>query len=308
MPEKKTEEKEETRGGALGTFKDVDTGRLSGVQIGGKSFLGLSPEEVVDITTKESLRQELPIGGQAEAVLEKQRQALQSQGVGLATSVGATPSADILAQLEAGITAGQVSYLDALKSAAPGLIPDALAGAGTGIGLALVAGQAGPQIAAPEEIVTVPTAAIVLGVGNALRGFYSDFVSDIARQKSELIETPIRSLSETKPTMNDIINSQNANPENAVANKEAFDTQDAFLKLEYERLKDLTDDSLNAFLGDTGINQLQEYEVFYQLNGEYDRLIFDMQLALSNPDPSRIRPTAITIDDIRKRIEKELKQ
>ena len=294
-------------GGGLDVFKDVETGRLSGFQRGDKTFLGGSPEQTTRAVTKEALKQELPIGGQAEAVLEKQRQELQNKGVDLATSVGATPSEDILNQLQSQISAGEVSYVGALASAVPGIIPDLLTGAATGAGLALIAGQAGPQIAIPEEVVTVPTAAIIVGVVNAVKGFYSDFVSDVARQKSELIETPIRAISETKPILGEIINAQNANPENAVSNKQEFDNQLAFIDLEYERLKDLTDDNLNVFLGDTGINQMQEFEVFYVLDGERDRLVEDMVLALANPDPARIRPTAITIDDIRKRVSEELK-
>ena len=291
----------------LNTFTDVKTGRLSGTQIGDKTFLGLSPQEVTDITTKEASKRELPIGGQAEVVLERQRQELQNQGAGLATSVGATPSEDIINQLQSQISAGEVDYLAAMASAVPGIFPSALGLGGTFAAGALVAGQLGPQVALPEEVITVPAAAIIGGIIGAVKSFYTDFVSDVERQKSELIETPIRAISETKPILGEIINAQNANPENAISNKQEFDNQLAFIDLEYERLKDLTDDSLNAFLGDTGINQIQEFEVFYVLDGERDRLIEDMALALANPDPARIRPTAITIDDIRRRIESELK-
>ena len=307
MPEKTPEVVEDKPKTDIGAFRDVETGELSGFSVGDKDFLGVSPKDVRETLTKEAESRELPLGGQAEAVLEKQRQQLQKQGAGLVASVGATPSDEILRQLESQITAGQASYVGALASAVPGIIPDLLTGAATGAGIALVAGQAGPQVAVPEEIVTVPVAAAIVGVVNVIKGFYSDFVRDVARQKSELIETPIRTLSETKPRISEIINAQNANPENAVANRDSFNNQIAFIDLAYEDLKDLTDDQLNKFLGDTGINQIQEYEVFYALDGERDGFIRDMQLALANPDPARIRPTAITIDDIKKRIEKELK-
>lgn len=290
----------------LSVIKSGEDGRLSGFTRDGKTFLGLKPSEVRQEIEAEAGKRDLEVGGQGEAVLERQRQELQNEGAGLATSVGATPSDDIMQQLQSQITAGEVNYVGALASAVPGIIPDLLSGAVAGggavfgIGAATTAATGGA--AAPVAAGTVVGAAVVVGVVNAIKGVYTDFVSDVARQKRELIETPIRSLSETKPTMAEIINAQNSNPENAVSNKEQFDNQLAFVDLEYERLKDLADDGINVFLGDTGINQIQEYEVFYIPNGERDRLIEDMTLALANPDPARIRPTSLTIDEIKKRI------
>ena len=287
-------------------FRD-EFGRLSGFTTPeGETFLGANPEEVTEAVTSESFKQELPIGGQAEGVLERQRQGLQETGVGLAADVGASPSDEILAQLQSEVVADGLNYFSAFKSAAPGAIPDILTGASAGAGV----GALGGSVVLPG-VGTVTGAgglAIVGAVTGGVKGFYSDFIRDLSSQQSAQIEGTIRTLSETKPTLNDIVNSQNANPENANENKKAFDNQMAFIDLAYEDLKDLTDSNLNDFLGDNGIKQLKEFEVFYELDGERDRLEFDMKLALANPDPARIRPTAITIKDIEKRIQQELKQ
>ncbi len=295
----------------FGVIKDEETGRLSGFQRGDKTVLGLKPSEVIELATREAGLRELPIRGQAEAVLERQRQELQNVGAGLAGQVGASPSDQILAQLESQISASDVNYLGALASAVPGIIPDLIGGAAAGGGALFAAGAVATAAtggaAAPIAGAAIAGAAVITGVANAVRGFYSDFVSDVERQKSELIETPIRSISETKPVLGEIINAQNANPQDAIENLATFNNQLAFIDIEYDRLKDLTDDDLNKFLGDTGINQLQEFQVFYVLDGERDRLVEDMQLALANPDPSRIRPTSLTLEDIKKRVEEELR-
>ena len=169
----------------------------------------------------------------------------------------------------------------------------------------MVAGQLGPQAATPEEVVTVPAAAIIGGVIGAVKGYYTDVVSDIKGQKGRLIETPIRTLSESKSVLSDIINAQNANPENARENLEAFNQINQLLDDEFDRLKGLTDDDLNKYLGVDGINQMQEYEV-YMYSGEKYRLIEEMQIAQANPDPARVRPDAISIKQINKKIEDEL--
>ena len=281
-----------------------ETGRLSGFTKGGQTFLGLSPGEVRGLAELEAGRQELEVGGAAESALAKQAEKLQRQGLDLSAQVGQDP----INQLRAQFSAQSVNYVAAIATGAPDIIPNLITGATTGATGAFVLGQLGPQAATPEEVITVPTAAVILGVANAVKGFYSDFVSDVRKQKGELVETPIRTLTETKSIMNDITSAQNANPAEAIENLEAFNSQLQLLDDEFDRLKDLTDDDLNKFLGVNGINQLQEFEVYYTPNGERDRQIRDFQLALANPDPSVIRVGGDTLRQLKSRIEKELKK
>ena len=290
----------------VNTFSDESTGELSGFTVRGKTFLGVRPEDVVAGTTRQTLKRELPIGGEAETVINRRQEQLQETGFQEAGRVGPTTDPDVLESLRGQITAGQVDYLGAVASAVPGIIPSAISFASTAAGGAIVAGQAGPQAAFPEEIITVPVAATIGAIIGGVKGFYQDFVRDVQRQKREIIETPIRTLTETKSILNDIIAAQNANPSNAVENREAFNNQLALIDLERQRLKEETDSNLNKFLGDTGINQLQEYEVYYVTDGERDRQIEEMRIALANPDPSRIRPSEVTLADIEKSIQKEL--
>lgn len=284
-------------------FRDEGTGELTGFQRNGTTFLGASPQTVRQEAEGQAEKKELVAGGSAEAaqrgVTERAR-----QGLDLSAQVGQDP----MQQLESEFSAQGVSYVAAIASGVPGIFSDVIAGATTGAGAALVAGQLGPQVATPEEIVTVPTAALIGGIGNAVRGFYSDFVASVKRQKTATIETPIRTLTETKSIMNDIISGQNANPAEAAANLEAFNSQLQLLDDEYDRLKSLTDDDLNMFLGVNGINQMQEYEVYYVPNGERDRQIREFQLALANPDPSNVRVGGDTLKQLNKRIDREVKK
>lgn len=285
-------------------LRDSQTGRLSGVNIGDRTFLGLSPEEVRGITEREAQSRELVVGGAAEAAQAGSRERLAREGLDLSAQVGGDPVQNVQSQF----SAQEVDYVAALASGVPGILPDLITGATTGATGAFVLGQLGPQAATPEEVITVPTAAIITGVANAVRGFYSEFVSDITKQKGEIIETPIRTLTETKSIMNDIISAQNANPAESSSNLEAFNGQLQLLDDEFDRLKDLTDDNLNQFLGVNGINQLQEFEVYYVQDGERDRQIREMQLALANPNPSIVRVGGDTLDKLKKRIDDELKR
>ena len=291
----------------IGTFSSSETGKLSGFQVGEQTFLGVAPQEVIEAVTREAEARELPIGGQAEGVIERQRGRLQTEGIGLAGQLGQSPDEAILQELRDRISSKDLDYVTAIASAVPGIIPDLIGGATVGggavFGVATAATAATGGVAAPVSAGTLGIVAAISGVSTAVVGFYNDFVSNIKSQQSALIETPIRTLSETKPTINDIINAQNANPGNAQDNFDAFRNQMALIDQARENLKERTDEDLNKFLGDTGINQIQEFDVFYQLNGERDRMLFDMQLALSNPDPSRIIDTSLTIEEIQKRID-----
>ncbi len=60
-----------------------------------------------------------------------------------------------------GIPGAVAEMAPPLYEAVKNSLPAGIAGAGVGAGIALAAGQAGPQVAAPEEVVTVPAAAAV---------------------------------------------------------------------------------------------------------------------------------------------------
>ena len=297
----------------FGVFTDQPSGKLGGLIDRDRSVFGLTPEETVKKITDEAEQRELPIGGQAEAVLERQRQQLQTQGFEVA-QLGGGVSQDILDELRGGITVEDASLWKAFKSSLPDAVIDAIGGGlswasvGAGVGGTVggVATKTPAGIAAGASGGAI-TAAKIGAVVSGIKSILSNVVSDYERQQSEIIETPIRSLSETKPRINDIINNQNANPYELEANREKFWTMIHFLDLEWERLKETTDDPQNDFLGDQGINQLQEYEVFNIKNGERQGMIDDWNLAVLNPDPARIRPTTITLKELEKWTAENLK-
>lgn len=301
-------------GGQFGVIKDEDTGRLSGFQRGRNTFLGIPPREVAELTTREAGLQELPIQGQAEGVLERRRQELQSTGTDLAVGGVNTVSEQRLAELKDSIEVRGVSYVNAALQALPDIIPDAIIGASTlasAFGTAaLVAGQLGPQVALPEEVVTVPAAAalgvIVGSVSGALVGFFRSFVADVKRQTREQIEAPIRTLTETKGTLQGLISAQDADPQNAIEHKRLFDEQLSLIDIDYDRLKELTDSKLDKFLGDEGLSQLKEMKVFFA--GERQQFIDEMNIALANPDPARIKVDSVTLAEIKKAIQKEFEK
>lgn len=278
----------------FGPLRDSTTGRLSGFEVGGKTFLGnLSTEEVRGQVEQEANKQELVVGGQAETVLSNRQQ--QEEGLRAAAGVARTPQNPLAA-----VEQIKLNYVDAALAAIPGIIPEAIGFGGTFAGGALVAGQLGPQAALPEETITVPAAAIIGALIGGVKGFYQDFVRNLEQQRSEAIEAPIRTLTETKPLLSDIINAQNANPEDRAKHIKQFEIQTQLIQDDYDNLKDLTDSSLTALLGENGINQLKEFEVYYA--GEAQQLEFEFADALANPDPTKIRATSKDIDDMRARI------
>jgi len=259
----------------FGPLRDAVTGRLSGFQQGGELYMGLSPEEVRAAVEAEANKQELVVGGQAESILEARRAELATKGREFAGQIGDRPSQEDLGLIQAGMNQRSVNYLDALASAAPGIIGDFATGfAGTAI---LTKG--GTKGIAPTAV----------GVGNAVIGVFNDFVADVSRQKRDIIETPIRTLTETKGTIAAIISMQNGNPANSQSNLDAFNVQRTIIDQEYEFLKQLNDEDLNKFLGENAINQMKEYEVYYLPNGERWQFDQEMADALANPDPAKMR-------------------
>lgn len=265
----------------FGVLRHSETGRLSGFTRGERTLTGLSPKEVRTLAEKEAGLQELTIGGQAEQVLTARQKQLQETGLDLSAMVGQDPAS----QLQQQFTAQTVDWIASLASGVPDLGSDFAVGFGSTV--ALSRGR------------TLGIAPTVVGLLNAAQGFFRDFVSDVTRQKGELIETPIRTLTETKSIMNDIISAQNANPAESTLNLEAFNQQLQLIDNEFLRLQDLTSDDINMFLGVNGINQLQEYEVYYTEGGERDRQMREMQLALANPDPANIRVGGSTLKQLK---------
>jgi len=282
----------------FGPLRDSTTGRLSGFEVGGKTYLGLGPEEVRAQVEAEANKQELVVGGQAETVLGNREQ--QQAGLEAAAGVSQTPLDPTSATEQINL-----NYVNAALSAIPGILPDLVSGAFYGAGVGAGVGAIGGAVGGPGGSAAGATAgasvwAIRGAVLGAVKGFYSGFISDLESQRGAAVEAPIRTLTETKPLLSDIINAQNANPEDRDKHKEQWNIQKQLILDDYDNLKELTDSSVSSFLGENGINQLKEFEVYYA--GEAQQLEFEFADALANPDPTKIRATSKDIEAMRLRI------
>lgn len=289
--------------GGFGVLKDAETGRLTGFTRGDRTLLGLSPKEVRSLAEGEARLQELEIGGQAEQVLTNIEE--QEAGLRAAAGIEQTPF-DQIARTEQ----IKLDYMAAALSAIPGIVPDFL-GSLTSVaaGREILSGTLGKKAVAKLGLkqilkkVFLPLN-IAIAVGASLTGFYRDFISDLESQRAAAVEATIRTISETKPLIGEVINAQNANPQDREAHIREFEFLMQEIQDDYDNLKGLTDSDLTALLGVNGINQLKEYRTFYR--GEAQRLELEFQDALANPDPSKMRVTTEDVEAMKRRMAREL--
>lgn len=255
----------------FGVLKDK-FGELSGFTKGGQTFGGINPQQTRRAVEGIAAEQELEVEGQAEQVLSRRQAELQAQGVDFAGQIGDSPDEQQMQIIRANLEQAGLDHVAALASSAPSLVEDFVYGAGA--------------VAAFTKGKTKGLAPVAAGVGNAILGVFRDYVRDITGQRRETIETPIRTLTESKGVMTAIIGMQNSNPQSAQENLDAYNVVRTTIDMEYEHLKELSDSDLNKFLGENAINQMKEYEVYYLPFGE--RWQFDQEFAnaLANPDPT----------------------
>lgn len=256
-------------------LRDSETGRVSGVQVGERTFLGLSPEDVETIAQGEQQRKALPLGtaefgtAQAQADQLRQGQLLASQ-VGQFGQLGVTPTG---LNIEEGIRVGLTEA-----------IPDAIRQAGTLAGGGAVIGGA------------VGTAAGPLGTGGgallgAAIGGTTGFVSSMARsmigsfkgQRRDTTTAQQRVLDEGKQTMADWATLARADPTNRATYLAEYNKVAAQIDQAYRQMK--LDTSRDVAKFETALPNIAEFEAFYSAGGERDVLDLEMQSALQTPTP-----------------------
>ena len=257
----------------------------------GREFTGLNLDDIQQLVSGEAGQEARLLGtepeGSAQARADLQRQRLQEAG-GLG---------QLVPDIFANAAAGDVAYLSALASAIPGIIPDLATGFATGA----VVGGAGGTVVLPG----VGTVAGAVGVGtlgavaNAVRGFYSDFVSDVASQKGDYIQSSITELSERKGALGDLISAVNGGADKSLASKN-FRNQLSLIERDRIELTAESNSNLNKFLGQNTIDELKEYDAFYSEGGERESFITEMFLAITEPNPSRIDMTKEQEDLLKK--------
>ena len=254
-------EKEVERTG--GTYVSSKTGKPSGIELpGGRTLLGLSPQEVKEIKQREDL---MDIPTIAEAAQAEQIQKLAG-GVGATGPIG-TPTAD------------EISYEQAAKSAL-GLTAAGIAGgAATGAAAGLIGGPAAP--------VTVPVAAAIGGIVGGVNTFVAAFRGNIKAQRGDILSGESANIRKQEQNLLKIVmdTNQGGDPQR---NLGYFNEQLSIIDQNHANLKLQTTDSLSFWLGEDGHVELERYATFNTPGGMRDILIGQMQQALLTPDPSKI--------------------
>ncbi len=269
-PEKPPEEVPEVPS-ALETFTDPRTGRTSGITTpGGKTFLGLSPEEVQQVATGEQERVARPEGtapvGTARILAEEQR-----RKISLAQNVGFI-DAELASQLEE----QGLNVKEFLAAGTQQAIKSALAFGATGAGVGLVAGPGAP--------VTVPAAgAIGAGIG-IVKGFIEGVAANIKDQRQDLVTVKTKELRQRKTALNNYIQAANMNPAEAETYILAYNIEKSLIIRDYNTLVKRGNKDLE-FWGTDATPQIVEYEVFFE--SVQPSLDIRMEQAVLKPEPTR---------------------
>jgi len=255
-------EKEVERTG--GTYVSSKTGKPSGIELPrGRTFLGLSPQEVKEIKQREDL---MDIPTIAEAAQAEQIQKLAG-GVGATGPIG-TPTAD------------KISYEQAAKSAL-GLTAAGIAGG------AVTGAAAGLLPAAATAGISVPLGAVIGGAVGGVSTFVAGFRGNIKAQRGDILSGESANIRKQEQNLLKIVmdTNQGGDPQR---NLGYFNEQLSIIDQNHANLKLQTTDSLSFWLGEDGHVELERYATFNTPGGMRDILIGQMQQALLTPDPSKI--------------------
>ena len=268
-PEPPKQDIQETPDGVLApeVFKD-QAGRISGVELpDGRTFLGLSPDEVREITEREQGKRQLPQGavpvGTSRAIAEQ-----QAQSQLLASQVGQTSPST-------GLTPTDLSQGDALTRGLVDAVPRALTLAG---GAAVAGAAAGA--ATTGGVASIPLAAAGAAV-TFVGSIASSMLSDIKRQRTDNTNAQKRVLDEGKQTLSDWVTLAKANPEKRAEYLAGFNIQLQRIQDAHRQMRLDTNADVGKF--ETAIPDLAEFNEFYAAGGERDALVNEMREALVTP-------------------------
>lgn len=239
----------------------------------GQTFVGLSPQEVRDITLREDLRKGTVEGGlKAGADIRAAQQLSEAQV--LAQAVG-----DV--QLIGDVKKDKFSIEQAIKSA--------LASASAGLLGGAALGAAGGAIAtAPAGGIGAIPGAVAIGGAGAVGGFITGFRSNLKTQRADMLKGEAINLRKQESNMLRLVSEVHRGGD-PISSLDLFNEQDALIAQNYARLQLETTDSESLWLGEDGKVQLEKFESYYTSSREV--LIFMMQNAILRPDPLRVIPT-----------------
>lgn len=264
MPQKQTETetaKTQEPSNANQVFRD-ESGRASGVTINGKTYLGLSPQEVEGLLASEQAKQGGPATQQFEQGITTQQQAQQQANLLQTPGMELTPDGRQVVQ-----DGGVVSNVATGGAALAGGIVGAKSGAAVGT---LIAPGIGTIIGG-----------IVGGIGGAIGGAY---VKQRV-QKTQSIKQANKVFTQAKTNKGEILNMINAGLVTEGQARSLWQEEKQNIAASQAYLKRQTQSDLNNFLGNPG-DDLVAIESYLALDALYD---LEFEKALLQPNPAMIR-------------------
>lgn len=254
------------------TFTNSKTGRAGGVTLpDGRTFLGLSPEDVQTVATGEQEREARPLGTNAVGTAQSQSNA-SFRGEQLTGQVG---QFDELGTSPTGLDTGE-----ALTTATINSIPSAIRMAGQ-------FGTAGAVLGATAAPVTgglsiAAGAAIGAGVG-FVSGIASGMIGSYKSQRTDTTTAQQRVLDEGKQNLNDWATLAASDPANKEKYLSEYNRQAALIDQAYRQMKLDTSRDLGKF--ETALPNLAEFETYYSFGGEKAALDLKMRMSLASQSP-----------------------
>ncbi len=246
------------------TFRSADTGALSGIDIDGKTFLGLRPQDVRQIAERDLLKREQPEGtapvgtaqAQARSAEEAERLVGQTQPSPTTPTEGLVP----------GVDSGEALIVGFREA-----IPRALTLAG---GAAVAGAAAGLATGGVLSVPLAIGAAAITFVGSIT----ASILSNVKSQRTDDTNAQQRVLDEGKQTLQDWTTQAAADPSNrgfyiSQFNKQLQQIQDAHVQM-------LTDTNADVLKFETSVPNLAEFNSFYSVGGERDALQSEMLRSL----------------------------
>ncbi len=257
--------------GTIETFSSNKTGRASGVVMpDGRTFLGLSPDDVNLIAEGEAAKVARPINsapvGTAQTQLE-QRQKLQQaiQNIGQVGQL--TPAEE-----------APINYSQAAMAGLANVLPSAVGGAAGG---ALLGGVAGAGVG---STVTAPGGALVGGLGGSISGFASGFLRNIKTQQKGELQAANAELATARTNMRQLAMMATQDPANADLYVSAYNDQLTRIHQARLQTKAETTGDLNAFMED-GRVEMAKFDDFLRVGGLADMYGRKLNIALQTNTP-----------------------
>jgi len=258
--------------GALETFTSSETGRASGITTpGGKTYLGLSPDEVQKIATGEQERAARPLGtapvGTA-ATQQRQAQLLQEQAgqIGQLQPEAWAPVQQAPIDWGQALTAGASNVPSIVSRTAAGAAGGAVAGGALGLGIGAVPG------------------AVVGGIGGFISAVWSGTASNIKSQQRGEIGASQDVLTNARTNMRQLAMLASQDPANAAEYIQAYNAQLSMVYKAQRQIKAETAGNLNKFMED-GRDILSDFELFLGPDGTAEIYGSKLRIALTSGVP-----------------------